>query len=40
MWDNRCTMHRARRYDDAQVRDMHRTTVSDGKPTVPESLAA
>jgi alpha-ketoglutarate-dependent 2,4-dichlorophenoxyacetate dioxygenase len=40
MWDNRCTMHRAREYDEAQVRDMHRTTVSDGKPTVPDALAA
>jgi alpha-ketoglutarate-dependent 2,4-dichlorophenoxyacetate dioxygenase len=30
MWDDRCTMHRAREYDMAQVRDMHRTTVSDG----------
>lgn len=29
MWDDRCTMHRARDYDMAQVRDMHRTTVSD-----------
>jgi alpha-ketoglutarate-dependent 2,4-dichlorophenoxyacetate dioxygenase len=28
MWDNRCTMHRARRYDPAQVRDMRRTTVA------------
>jgi alpha-ketoglutarate-dependent 2,4-dichlorophenoxyacetate dioxygenase len=37
MWDNRCTMHRAREYDDTQVRDMHRTTVSDGKPTVAEA---
>ena len=34
MWDNRCTMHRAREYDETEVRDMHRTTVSDGKPTV------
>jgi alpha-ketoglutarate-dependent 2,4-dichlorophenoxyacetate dioxygenase len=40
MWDNRCTMHRAREYDETQVRDLHRTTVSDGAPTVPESLAA
>jgi alpha-ketoglutarate-dependent 2,4-dichlorophenoxyacetate dioxygenase len=40
MWDNRCTMHRAREYDETQVRDMHRTTVSDGRPTVPEELAA
>ncbi|MCU0984752.1 MAG: TauD/TfdA family dioxygenase [Acetobacteraceae bacterium] len=29
MWDNRSTMHRARRYDASQVRDMRRTTVSD-----------
>jgi alpha-ketoglutarate-dependent 2,4-dichlorophenoxyacetate dioxygenase len=37
MWDNRCTMHRARAYDESQVRDMHRTTVSDGVPTVTEA---
>lgn len=29
MWDNRCTLHRARPYDMRQVRDMRRTTVSD-----------
>ena len=29
MWDNRTTMHRARRYDHTQPRDLHRTTVSD-----------
>ncbi|MBN8871962.1 MAG: TauD/TfdA family dioxygenase [Rhodospirillales bacterium] len=40
MWDNRSTMHRARLYDEAQVRDMRRTTVSDGRPTVPDELAA
>ena len=40
MWDNRCTMHRAREYDDTEVRDMHRTTVSDGVPTVIEADAA
>jgi len=40
MWDNRCTMHRAREYDETQVRDMHRTTVSDGRPTVPDALVA
>ncbi len=37
MWDNRCTMHRAREYDETQVRDLHRTTVSDGVPTVAEA---
>ena len=40
MWDNRCTMHRAREYDETQIRDMHRTTVSDGVPTVIEQAAA
>ena len=29
MWDNRCTMHRGRPYDMTEVRDLHRTTVSD-----------
>ena len=28
MWDNRQTMHRVRRYDEAQPRDMRRTTVA------------
>src|SRR3990172_6022810 len=28
MWDNRQMMHRVRRYDDAQPRDMRRTTVA------------
>ncbi len=28
MWDNRCTMHRGRAWDETQVRDMHRTTVA------------
>jgi alpha-ketoglutarate-dependent 2,4-dichlorophenoxyacetate dioxygenase len=41
MWDNRCTMHRVRRYDPSQVRDMRRTTVAGTTPTVAqESLAA
>lgn len=39
MWDNRCTMHRAREYDESQVRDLHRTTVSDGCPTVAAEAA-
>jgi alpha-ketoglutarate-dependent 2,4-dichlorophenoxyacetate dioxygenase len=29
VWDNRCTMHRGRPYDDTQRRVLHRTTVSD-----------
>jgi alpha-ketoglutarate-dependent 2,4-dichlorophenoxyacetate dioxygenase len=39
MSDNRCTMHRAREYDESQVRDLHRTTVSDGHPTVAAEAA-
>jgi alpha-ketoglutarate-dependent 2,4-dichlorophenoxyacetate dioxygenase len=34
IWDNRATMHRARRYNDTgEVRDMRRTTL-EGEPTV------
>ena len=29
MWDNRVTMHRARRYDPLQVRDLRRTTLTN-----------
>jgi alpha-ketoglutarate-dependent 2,4-dichlorophenoxyacetate dioxygenase len=29
MWDNRVTMHRARRYDHAAVRDLRRTTLTN-----------
>jgi alpha-ketoglutarate-dependent 2,4-dichlorophenoxyacetate dioxygenase len=37
MWDNRCTMHRARRYDAGQVRDLRRTTVSDERSTLAQA---
>jgi alpha-ketoglutarate-dependent 2,4-dichlorophenoxyacetate dioxygenase len=40
MWDNRCTMHRVRRYDAAQVRDMRRTTVAGTGPTVAQEQMA
>ena len=30
MWDNRTTMHRARRFDRNEVRDMRRTTLAGG----------
>ena len=41
MWDNRTTMHRARPYEDAVYpRDLRRTTVTDGVPTVEQQLAA
>jgi alpha-ketoglutarate-dependent 2,4-dichlorophenoxyacetate dioxygenase len=39
MWDNRVTMHRVRRFDATQVRDMRRTTVAGDCVTV-EQLAA
>jgi alpha-ketoglutarate-dependent 2,4-dichlorophenoxyacetate dioxygenase len=39
MWDNRVTMHRVRRFDGTQVRDMRRTTVAGDCVTV-EQLAA
>jgi alpha-ketoglutarate-dependent 2,4-dichlorophenoxyacetate dioxygenase len=34
IWDNRCTMHRGRPYDDTQRRVLHRTTVSDNANTL------
>jgi alpha-ketoglutarate-dependent 2,4-dichlorophenoxyacetate dioxygenase len=40
MWDDRCTMHRAREYDATQARDMHRTTVSDGVSSLEQALVA
>lgn len=40
MWDDRCTMHRARDYDPTVPRDMHRTTVADVAPTVEQVMVA
>ena len=37
MWDNRVVMHRARRYDMREVRDLHRTTVLDAAPTLEQA---
>jgi len=34
IWDNRCTMHRGRPYDDTQRRVLHRATVSDWANTL------
>jgi len=40
MWDNRTVMHRARRYEDEKYpRDLRRTTVTDGVPTVAQQPA-
>ena len=40
IWDNRQTMHRVRRYDDSQARDMRRTTVAGSAMTVEQGMAA
>lgn len=38
MWDNRCTMHRGRGYDDKRhKRDMRRVTLSDVAPTLEQA---
>jgi alpha-ketoglutarate-dependent 2,4-dichlorophenoxyacetate dioxygenase len=34
LWDNRCTMHRAREYDAGEVRELHRTTVMEETSTL------
>jgi alpha-ketoglutarate-dependent 2,4-dichlorophenoxyacetate dioxygenase len=40
MWDNRQMMHRVRRYDEGQPRDMRRTTVAGDAPTTAQIQAA
>ena len=41
IWDNRQTMHRARRYDDLnEARDMRRTTIRGDGMTAPQAVAA
>jgi alpha-ketoglutarate-dependent 2,4-dichlorophenoxyacetate dioxygenase len=40
IWDNRATMHRVRRFDERQVRDMRRTTLAGDAPTVEQAKAA
>lgn len=41
MWDNRTVMHRARRYEDEKYpRDLRRTTLTDGVPTIAQPKAA
>jgi alpha-ketoglutarate-dependent 2,4-dichlorophenoxyacetate dioxygenase len=40
MWDNRQTMHRVRRYDQSQPRDMRRATVAGTQPTVEQEGVA
>ncbi len=40
MWDNRQTMHRVRRFDETQPRDMRRTTVAGEAMTAEQAAAA
>lgn len=40
MWDNRATMHRAKRFDRNEVRDMRRTTLGGDRPTVEQQAEA
>jgi alpha-ketoglutarate-dependent 2,4-dichlorophenoxyacetate dioxygenase len=40
MWDNRQTLHRVRRYDPSQPRDMRRATIAGTEPTVAQEAAA
>jgi len=37
MWDNQATMHRGRKFDATEVRDMHRTTVGGLRSTMAEA---
>jgi alpha-ketoglutarate-dependent 2,4-dichlorophenoxyacetate dioxygenase len=39
MWDNRQTVHRVRRYDQSQPRDMRRATIAGNAPTVAQQAA-
>ena len=39
IWDNRQTMHRVRRFDESQPRDMRRTTVAGEAMTVAQQAA-
>ncbi len=39
IWDSRCSMHRARSFDDRRhKRDLRRMTLEDGAPTLQQAL--
>jgi len=38
MWDDRQTMHRARRFDRNEVRDMRRTTLAGDAPLIEQPM--
>src|SRR5262249_55231484 len=37
IWDNRCTMHRGRSFDETQPRDLHRATTRDVASTLDQA---
>ena len=40
MWDNRCTMHRARSFEEREhPRDVRRVTLQDSRPTLAQAAA-
>lgn len=39
IWDNRCTMHRGRPFDETHKRDVRRATVEDDGPTIAQTAA-
>jgi alpha-ketoglutarate-dependent 2,4-dichlorophenoxyacetate dioxygenase len=40
MWDNRSTMHRGRRFDPNEARDIRQTRLAGDGPTIPQSAAS
>ena len=38
IWDNRCTMHRGREFDESEVRDLRRVTTRDLAPSLEEAV--
>jgi alpha-ketoglutarate-dependent 2,4-dichlorophenoxyacetate dioxygenase len=37
IWDNRCTMHRGRHFDETRVRDLRRVTTRDTASTLEQA---
>jgi len=37
IWDNRTTMHRARRFDRSEIRDVRRTTLAGDVATIEQA---
>jgi alpha-ketoglutarate-dependent 2,4-dichlorophenoxyacetate dioxygenase len=39
MWDNRATMHRGRRFDPSEARDIRQTRLAGDGPTIAQDAA-